>query len=488
MHDGHPHTTHRFLPLVLALGLIAGGTTALTACTADQRPSAIETAITAALDKEPYLLGVKVGDVAMAVKAAGSKATTVQVPVMIPDLIATGAGMAVQQDVAAQPEAQATYDTPAAAAAAMGELGQRSWQAWLDAHPGDITYKTITIPVTIAQAKNAPVTATVDQDQLHAKLNPIAQTDLRLILAPVMMQPAWQKTLIPAAVPAIAGDVTGLPDSALSRVTLAGAERLSDSALTITLSYPDPAAVVAYQVDQVVRDHGTAKIFDGWTRDDIQAKAEQYTDIPDTIGTPVTGQAVVEISSSSAAYAITESLAQNLTRAADATDVTLQEGSYTVPDTSAAWSSALDKAMEELTPYFVLEQPRPATGLLLAGQSGQRLTATNGYSHDIHMTFFTWGTTTPVVSAFITAEGSLSLRVPTGTYRMVYGSGDTWYGTDYSFGPKGSYQEFKEDPTSDGPMKIVIQGGYTYTLSLAVSANDDTNSVPTGGTDNPYQT
>jgi len=487
------HTMRRGVALALGLALAAGGATTLTGCAPDERPAAIEAAVTTALGAAPYLPGATVGDVAAAVSSAGKKPASIAVPIRLPDLGAA-AKAGAEDAVIARITPGGPYQSPLAAAQALAGLSQTAWQDWLAANAATVPCATVTVPVSTSQKRGQPVAVSIDEAALRAALLPYQKTNVRLYVEAVQALPAWQETIIAQQATGFARTITGLPRTLLDQVKLTGVEPLEQNAFTVTLSYPDPAAVVAYQVETARQGYGDGKIFDGVTPEDLRARAETVTDIPATLETtPVTGQAVLEMDSpridtvdvpGAKSIDIADTLEAHLDRLIDRYRVHLRDGSYTVPSLDEAWTTDVNAAVERLRPQFVMPVDRPGTSRLVGGGSGQPMKLTAQGEDDLHITFFTWGTSNAVVSAFVKAGESINLRVPTGSYHLVYASGETWYGPGYSFGPTGNYAEAQEDDARTAKA-YTVSGGYQYQLTFQPATGGNASA---GSTDNPFPT
>ncbi len=66
----------------------------------------------------------------------------------------------------------------------------------------------------------------------------------------------------------------------------------------------------------------------------------------------------------------------------------------------------------------------------------------------------------------------MTLRLSVGTYEMIQGVGEIWYGNQYVFGNNASYQK--------GTDPIVIERNYEYTLTLygVENGNYGTQNIP----------
>ena len=68
-----------------------------------------------------------------------------------------------------------------------------------------------------------------------------------------------------------------------------------------------------------------------------------------------------------------------------------------------------------------------------------------------------------VWDAFMHPGSNFKFAVPTGTYDLVYGAGENWYGWDNSFGPEGAYSEtterFNFERSGCWQVKLILQPG-----------------------------
>lgn len=89
--------------------------------------------------------------------------------------------------------------------------------------------------------------------------------------------------------------------------------------------------------------------------------------------------------------------------------------------------------------------PLPATGRYKRYWRGKpdvlaplKLTTKAGASHHF-IKIVDSQTRAPVLTAFLRAGETADLNVPLGNYRLLYASGETWYGTEHLFGPVTDY-------------------------------------------------
>ena len=469
----------RMTSLALAGCLVAASTVALTGCTADSRIAAIDQALNqAAADASPYLLGFQSGDIAGVLKASGN-ASTIMVPVLIADVGASDA------TVTASSTSPGGYSSVATAANELAGAGETAWREWFTANERTAEYVTTDIPVTISGDKE--LTVAVDTDALKMFVEPFATANVTLFVKASEALPQWQELMVTEHAEDFIPTVTGLSKEAAGEAKLDKVEPGSDGAFNVTLSYPDPKAVVEYQVEQAQKSYGTGKIWGDIPRSEFEANRDKVTDIPSSL--PVlTSDAVVKVTADpNGDYSADASLSDNLARQADRYHAEAQPGLFTPPaGIEEAKKKATDDAMSALAKQVIKVQPRPGTKRLVGGTSGMSVTINTGNTGDKHVTFFKWGTSTQVVSCFIMSGKSLTVRVPVGSYRLVYAIGENWYGNNYSFGPDGYYGEFKKSATDSSPMKMDIQNNYNYTLSLGTTSGSG-GGVPAGSTDNPFE-
>jgi hypothetical protein len=477
----------RIASLVVTVGLVGVSAVTLAGCTAaDARIPAIEEAIrSAAADATPYLIGVQAGDVAQALSEAGD-ATTVMVPVLAPDLSTAKA------TVTAEPVGEQDYFLDVAdAAKLLAGAGETAWRTWLNANRQSVEYIETSIPVTLA-GEGEKTTAAVDKDALRTFASTLETMNVGLFVRTAAELPQWRMTMAFAHAPEVLSELTGLDESRVTAglAEVGGVASAADGQFTIVAKYADLNDLAAQASERVVESYGTGKIWGGVSKDDFESKLDAAAErlspgFPlsrqkDAIAALVTeGDELIDASA-----ALQENLAAQVSRYR----LELQPGSFAADtDTDEAWTKAVDGGVKKLSKQVVKEQKRPGTKRLLAGTSGQSITIETGSRTDRHVTFFKWNSSEQVVSAFIRAGKSITLKVPTGNYRLVYASGDAWYGEKYSFGPDGKYREFKTDSNASGPMKISIKSGYTYTISIEVSGAAVGGAVPWGSTDNPFE-
>jgi hypothetical protein len=79
------------------------------------------------------------------------------------------------------------------------------------------------------------------------------------------------------------------------------------------------------------------------------------------------------------------------------------------------------------------------------------------------------------LTAYIVGGLSFETKMPLGTYEIRYAAGDTWYGTDYYFGPDTAFSKATElfDFTFDGYQ----YAGYVVELILQTNGNLETTDI-----------
>lgn len=470
-------------PLVLTVTLATSMALTLTGCTADTRVPAVEETMSFAASRAtPLMIGVLVPDVAKALSDAGDQ-TTVMVPILAPDLTTA------TDTVIAESGTTDLYPTAADAAVALADTGLHAWQDWLDAHRDEVGYVETLIPVAVSPKGETP-SAQVDENALKVFAGPIEQANLKLFVQAAEALPQWQQTMVIVHDIDFLPMVTALPASLMDSARFESVVPANDGRFVVTVRHADPEAAIRYQVQQAIESYGEGKIWGEVTRKEFESRMAEVTDLPASAVPEVTSQATVQVTTTGeGTYSLDQSLAENLAAQAARYHAEPVPGSFPdPPDLDQVRSDAIDAALQELAKRTVPEQKRPGTGLLIAGSKGQRVVVDVGSRRDWHITFFTWGSTKPVVSVFIRKGKKLTLRVPVGTYRLVYASGDHWYGTKYSYGPSGNYEEFKAK-NSDKPAKIKVKANYWYTYSIDLDngVHDGQESIPGGTADNPFE-
>ena len=474
--------TGRIVTWMVALAMTTGGAVALPGCAMfDDRSPAIVKAVMEALDDQTYLVGATTGDVRTALKEAGDD-PRIMVPIRLPDL-------GSQVGVAAPSDLQTPYTSVDQASRVLAAVGKQAWQDWLATHTKEVTYDTVQVLVYLEEEDGRPI-AVISKSALWEAIWQHAASNARLFVETVEALPEWQMPIVRENLEDFAGTITGLDKAFGELVELESIEPVGDRSFKVSVTYPDPKVIVDAQVEKALESYGTGKLFDV-TRDDFERKARKIDDVSLAGAARVATTAVVKLTrhepeDGETAYDPGVSLVKNLLRQADFYSVAPEAGSYTQPvGLDEVWKAAIDKAWEQLSKQVVKKQARPSTKILTGGKSGMPVAIDVGKSKDRHVTFFKWGTKTQVASGFIRAGGKLSMRLPVGSYRLVYASGDDWYGKKYSYGPYGEYAEFKTKGTSNSAMKIQIKSNTSYTISIAMTPG--TGNVPSGNTDNPYE-
>ncbi len=477
---GHPRPLRSFVLTVSAAVVMAG---TLTGCAPDARVSVIEESIAASASKAtPYLIGVLSPDVSKALSEAGDQ-SRVMVPVLAPDLTTATA------EVSAESSATDLYRTAQDAAAALADSGRDAWQTWLEGNRDAVEYVETSIPVTVSGKDSQPASVQVDEAALKLFAGPIEAANLELFVRASEALPQWQRTMVVVHAWDFLPQVTALPDSLAALATLDSVEPLGDGRFAVSVRHLDPKAAILYQVEQAKESYGTGKIWGKVTKADFEARMETVAEVPASAVPELSTEATVKISTTGdGTYLPAQSLADNLAAQSDRYRAEAEAGSFTAPtDLDQVRDDAIAKALEELSKRVIKEQKRPGTQLLTGGKSGQQVTIKTGGSVDKHVTFFKWGSSKVVVSAFVKAGKTIKVRVPVGSYRLVYASGKNWYGKKHSFGPTGDYREFKTNPASTKPLKIKVQANYTYTVTIESGSATDPGSVSSGSTDNPFE-
>ena len=467
-------------PNLLAASLVTALAVLLTGCTADARVTVVQEQIQAtAARATPLMIGVLAPDVAKVLAAAGDE-TSVMMPILAPDLTTATA------TVAAESPTSELFRTPEEAAEALEGVGIGAWIDWLEANKDAVSYVETSIPVRFSP-KGETLSAGVDEDALRIFAEPIEQANLELFVQASEATQQWQRTMAIAHAADFLPQVTGLTGAAMVSAVFDSVAPAGDGRFVVSVRHPDPEATIRYQAEKALESYGTGKIWGEVTRKEFAARMVSV-EIPESAVPELTSQATVKVSTTQeGSYSLLESLAANLAAQSVRYRAEAEPGSFAPPpDLDRIRTEAIDAALAELAKRTIAEQKRPGTKLLVGGKSGSQVTINTGGNADKHITFFKWGTKKQAASAFVKAGKSIKLRLPAGSYRLVYASGEHWYGKRYSFGPTGNYQEFKTDPTSNKPLKIKVQRNYVYTVSIETGGGGS-GSVSSGSTDNPFE-
>lgn len=474
----HPRTRST----VLAVSLVTTLALSLTGCAADARVTEVEESISFAVDRAtPLMIGVLTPDVAKALSEAGDQ-TRVMVPILAPDLTTA------PDTVTAESSATELYPTAEAAAAALADSGQQAWQTWLEANRDAVSYVETSIPVTVSAKGDSAVSVQVDESALQVFAEPIEMANLERFVHTAEALPQWQRAMVVARSGDFLSVVTGLSETLATQAAVISVEPADQGRFAVAIRQPDAKASILYQVEKALESYGTGKIWGKVTQKDFERRMDTIV-VPASEVPELTTEAVVRVETTGeATYDLSLSLADNLAARAEQYRAEAEPGSFPVPeDLGQVKDQAIADALAELAKRTVAEQKRPGTKLLVGGKSGSQVTIKTGGSSDKHITFFKWGSKKQVASAFVKKGKTIKLRLPAGNYRLVYASGDSWYGKKHSFGPTGQYQEFKTNPLSDKPMKIKIQRNYVYTVSIESGKAGDPGSVSSGSTENPFE-
>ncbi len=505
-------STHR-LPGRIALtvglvSLVAGTAVVLTGCTADPRIALIEKEVVdQAVQTVPDLVGLRVGDVAAALKEAGDS-SRVMVPVLAPDFSTADGG----------PTAAADTGTPPATGSesvvrALAPTGAAAWSDWLLANPDSVDYVETRIPVTVV-GDGDDTSVDVDADAIKAFGKELQKVNTELFARTVEASAAWKRAMVTLA-PDFVPEVTGLSyrDRSLAKVQVTGVD-VATGQVQATITYPDAREVDKYRAQQAIKTYGTKKIWGAVSREAFEAVMGQMTvsaadveasqtvavsvllerctavgraDVPACAGKETAHPDVTDANSSAVQCNPLRPVFDCLEELARSTYTKAVEGSFTAPSgVEQARAAAVDTGIKALGKQVIKKQARPGTKILKGGKSGVSVTINTGSGSDRHVTFFKWKSSKIVASAFIRAGKSLTMRVPVGSYRLVYAEGSSWYGSRYSFGPAGSYQQFKETWDASGPMKVVLRGNHRYTVTIEGASSGGGGGLASGQTDNPF--
>ena|GEM_PF-5058669 len=475
----------RLSSLLLIAGLIASSLV-FTSCGIigeDQRITAVAQALADYQDAHPELKHFDVADIAaLFADTEADAGTKVQVPVRILDLRHNNVEQLLPSGTPLEFETDITKVTDSTYQNLRNEAREKVIQL-ATALPSVLTQET-TFPVSLNQDTEGAWEATIDVDQPKIPISESLVTDLMtrsstwLQLAAQTTVLDWKPKLFPGAGTAFENNVR------IDSITPDAPDQAK-----VSFSYPDLVASYEQAAQQAYDTYNSQKgpIFGSITEDEFEHK---MTSEQGTVSADQKGSATLNIrprgnvalpAEKIPAEELPIQILHNYEISIMSNDAVLEKS----PEQAKkdAMKPRLDKLNKE---KVVKAQKRPGTERLVAGGSGVSVTIKTGNNGDKHVTFFKWGTKTQVVSGFVKSGKSLKLKVPVGSYRLVYSSGETWYGQKHSFGPSGNYREFKTDSTATGPMKVDLKKNYSYTITVEGAVTDGGNGVPSGSTDNPY--
>lgn len=129
-------------------------------------------------------------------------------------------------------------------------------------------------------------------------------------------------------------------------------------------------------------------------------------------------------------------------------------------------SEKMQSTLKKINKKCVIpEKKLPKTSVVSGKNSGQSITVKSKKAvGDRFVTFYKISGKNlddkgkKVLSAMIRAGDSLTVRLPSGNYKMIQGSGEKWYGEKKAFGPSGYYQQTNQ--------VLEVKSNYSYTLTL----------------------
>lgn len=124
-------------------------------------------------------------------------------------------------------------------------------------------------------------------------------------------------------------------------------------------------------------------------------------------------------------------------------------------------------------------QPLPYNGTERRYYTGEGIAPleirTRGRDQHYFVKVTDWYSDRPILSVFIRAGQFVETHVPTGSYRLKYATGTTWYDENYLFGPETSYS--KADSRFDFINDGYQVSGYTVELFLQTDGNLRTSRI-----------
>ena len=166
----------------------------------------------------------------------------------------------------------------------------------------------------------------------------------------------------------------------------------------------------------------------------------------------------------------------------DGTSITGAEMDTFKEKVATARKTQLDGLVEKVTNEFVIPTvAKPSTKVLSGKNSGISVTIkTSSDLPDRYVAFYKVSSSIEekgslILTAYIVSGKTLTVKLPVGKYKIIYGTGENWYGTNEAFGPNGSYSMYET--------VVEIKSNYVYTLTLYAVAN---GNLPSRSIPNPF--
>lgn len=389
-----------------------------------------------------------------------------EIKVLVPDLAKVNADM-VKVDMS---DKSLTYTSATTYANSYKEQANDQLKALILADK-DIDWAEVTVPVTLTKGDKG-WTAKVEE-AAGQKLADAARREIwRTSAEHLRTDKEYHAFYIKSNVKTQLEDI--FPEQAYrSAVSVEDIKANGADGFKVTLKYHDPETVYSGAMDAFYKTYAAA----GKTQYTAVSAQHGNTHLKDNFGEYFKALVAQEKDQDEAAVEAGKKQAELLVALDEELNIEVTEGldelrTQVVAKRDALMKAAVDKINNE---FVIKEQARPKTSLLSGANSGSPIAVKSSANvSDKHIDFQKEDGTS-VLKAFIKSGESLTVRLPAGSYRLVQGWGDKWYGNDHSFGPNGTYQQSRDI--------LTVRSNYTYTLTL-YGVSD--GNMPSQGIQYPY--
>jgi hypothetical protein len=206
------------------------------------------------------------------------------------------------------------------------------------------------------------------------------------------------------------------------------------------LAFPDPAQVYEEAAQSVYDDYNSKKepIFGAISEDDFESKMDSKSGplVADHTGNVVLKLTTRTVETLPANELSIDMLASNI---ADITDVEVlsSDAQLSAPPTQAK-KDAIKPKLDKLNKEKVVKKVKLPSSKVVQGKSTGTLVKITSKGGPDKVISFKKGSKTQL-KVMVRANKSVNVRVPPGKYTLVFGSGSSWYGGKYTYGPTGNY-------------------------------------------------
>jgi hypothetical protein len=469
--------------LVLSLCVVAAAVV-LVGCS-DARVSAVEEALERFNNsEEDFVGGLVAPDISKQLKSVKKgKQETFKLTVQAPDLekfspkegeLAFRTAMPTVDSVAVSEDAIAAGTAKDPARDYLRNLSADVRRALLDyvrEQRDKIPSKDYQLTVTLAKAKDG-YQLTFDNENESLELrNAVNQSADRVVSDLVVQTPQWQTFLLLSnperAFTAATGNETA--SGGFAKTVVIREVVPTKVGYQVTFAYPDPVAAHQAAADDFLAGYGkgskplfTAASPSTFAGSSLEAAFERISSkleknqtltaelragVPDSSSPPLTPKIPVDLADEFAMASGVPGFEP------------VAPAQSSLPDLQVLADEMGQKCATEINKRVVKKQKLPKSKVLSGKSRGSAITLKSKKgAGSCHVTFTKAKGGKKVLTAMVRNGKTLTVRLPSGKYNMRWGTGTTWYGNKYSFGPGGSYQKLKNSFT--------IRGNARYSITL----------------------